>query len=327
MKAAVIVAAGERNRLEIRDVENPAPGPGELLVRVRAIGINRADLMLRAGHFRNMGGAQAEPIAGLEVAGEVVGTGDGVSGWQPGARVMAMGSSAYAEFATVDARVAIAVPDGFSWEEAATLPVALMTSHDSVVTNGRLAAGEAILIQGASTGVGIAAMQIAKVMGAARVFGTSTSSAKIALLTAFGLDVGIDTRNEDFAERIRAITGDHGVDLIIDHIGASVLAGNLQAAAIRGRIVSVGRMGGKLAEIDMDLLALKRIALIGVTFRTRTPEEIAVLIAAMQRDLWPHVIARRIHLPIDRVYPLDEAGAAHERMRANAHLGKIVLVT
>jgi NADPH2:quinone reductase len=327
MQAAVIVADGERNRLEIRAVERPAAGPGQLLVRVRAIGINRADLMLRAGHFRNLGGAPAAPIAGLEFAGEVVDQGDAASGWAAGARVMAMGASAYAEYATVDARLAMRVPDGVSWEQAASLPVALMTAHDAVVTNGRLARGETILIQGASTGVGIAAIQIARVMGASKVFGTSTSAAKLARLAALGLDVGIDTGAEDFSTRIRADTGERGVDLIVDHVGASALPGNLAAAAIRGRVVNVGRMGGKMGEIDLDLLSLKRIALIGVTFRTRTPEEVQALIAVMQRDLWPHVAAGRIALPVDRVYRLEEAAAAHERMRANAHLGKIVLIT
>jgi NADPH2:quinone reductase len=145
-------------------------------------------------------------------------------------------------------------------------------------------------------------------------------------LAAFGLDAGIDTTREDFAARIETDTAGRGVDVIIDHVGAAVAAGHLRAAALRGRIVSVGRMGGKTAEIDLDVVALKRLSLIGVTFRTRTPDEVRVLIEAMQRDLWTHVASRRITLPVDRTFALDEAAAAHAHMRANRHLGKILLL-
>jgi NADPH2:quinone reductase len=327
MKAAVIVGEGESKHLEIRDVPPPQPGPTEVGVAVRAIGVNRADLSLNPGHFRGVGGAPTAPIAGLEMAGKVVATGPGVMGVKVGDRVMAMAARAYAEYATVDYRLLIPLPPDWSWEAAAASPVALMTAHDAVVTNGRMAPGNTVLIQGASTAVGITAVQIAKMRGAKTVIGTSTSPAKLERLGTLGMDYGIDLKREDFAARILELTGDHGADVIIDHIGGSALAGNMRCAAILGRIVNVGRMGGLKGEIDLDLLSLKRLSLIGVTFRTRSVAEIADLIARMKNDLWTQVLAGCLRPPLDRTFPLDEVAGALAYMKSNAHFGKIVLTT
>jgi NADPH2:quinone reductase len=296
-------------------------------VAVRAIGVNRADLSLNPGHFRKVGGGPTLPVAGLEMAGEVAATGHEVVGLKTGDRVMAMAARAYAEYATVDFRLAIAVPPGWSWEEAAASPVALMTAHDAVMTNGRMAPGDTVFIQGASTAVGITAVQIAKLRGAKAVIGTSTSAAKLERLKALGMDHGIDPKRQDFAARVLELTGDQGADVIIDHIGGSALPGNMRCAAILGRIVNVGRMGGLKGEIDLDLLSLKRLSLIGVTFRTRSIEEIAALIARMKDDLWADVFARRLRQVLDRAFPLDEAAAALAYMKSNVHFGKIVLTT
>jgi NADPH2:quinone reductase len=238
---------------------------------------------------------------------------------------MAMAARAYAEYVTVDYRLAIPVPPDWPWETAAASPVALMTAHDAVMTNGRMALGETVLVQAASTGVGIVAVQIAKLRGAAMVIGTSTSSAKIERIKVLGMDHGIDVTREDFATRVLELTGDHGADVIIDHVGAGALAGNMRCAAIRGRIINIGRMGGLKGEIDLDLLSLKRLHLIGVTFRTRSVEEISTLIKRLRDDIWADVLAGRVHQVLDRSFPLDEAAAALSYMKTNAHFGKIVL--
>lgn len=325
MRAAVVVEEAGRKRVEVQEVPRPAPGPGEVLVRVRAAGANRADLAMNVGHFRGAGAALTAPVAGLEFAGEVAALGPGVGGVREGDGVMAMGQGAFAEYARIDHRLLIAVPAGAPWPAAAAAPVALMTMHDAVVTNGRVRAGEAVLVQGVTSGVGIAAFQIARAKKAGIVIGTSTSDVKLATLKAAGLDVGINSRAEDVVERVRQATGGAGADLVIDMLGGPVLGQNMQAAAIRGRIIDVGRMAGLKGEIDLDLHSLKRLSLIGVTFRTRSVEEIQEIIRRMVEDIWPDVVAGRIGLPIARRFPLAQVAEAFDYMRSNAHLGKVVL--
>jgi NADPH2:quinone reductase len=325
MRAAVVVEDASGKRIEVQEVARPVPGPGEVLVHVRAAGANRADLAMSVGHFRGAGSALAAPIAGLEFAGDVAETGTGVVGVKVGDRVMAMGQGAFAEYARIDHKLLIPVPPGFSWEEAAAAPVALMTMHDAVVTNGRLRAGEAVLVQGVTSGVGIAAFQIAKVKGARPVIGTSTSDAKLATLESWGLDVGVNARTEDVVQRVQDATGGRGADLVIDMIGGAVINQNMQAAAVKGRIIDVGRMGGRTGEIDLDLHSLKRISFVGVTFRTRSVEEIQTIIRLMVDDLWPDVTARRIRLPVDRVVSIDGISDAYAHLRSNAHLGKVIV--
>jgi NADPH2:quinone reductase len=325
MRAAIVVQDATSKRLEVRDVPRPVPGASEVLVRVRAAGANRADLSMNVGHFRGAGATLTAPVAGLEFAGEVVETGNDVAGVKAGDRVMAMGQGAFAQYAKIDHRLLIPVPKSFSWQQAATAPVAFMTMHDAVVTNGRLRAGESVLVQGVTSGVGLAAFQIAQVKGAQPVMGTSTSAAKLAALQAQGLDVGINTQSEDVVARVSKATAGKGADLVIDMIGGPVINQNMQAAAVRGRIIDVGRMGGLKGEIDLDLHSLKRISFIGVTFRTRTVDEIQTIIRLMVDDIWPDVDKGRIRLPIDRVFALDDIADAYAHMRGNAHLGKIVI--
>ncbi|MFO1159742.1 MAG: zinc-binding dehydrogenase [Reyranellaceae bacterium] len=304
---------------------SPTPGDGEVLVRVHAAGANRADLAMNIGHFKEAGAALAAPVAGLEFAGEVAELGPGVRSVTVGDRVMAMGQGAFAEYARIDHRLLIPVPAGFSWEEAASAPVAFMTMHDAVVTNGHLQPGEAVLVQGVTSGVGIAAWQIAKVKGAGQVIGTSTSDAKLTTLRGWGLDLGINSRSDDVVRRVTEATGGKGADLVIDMIGGPVINQNMQAAAVKGRIVDVGRMGGLKGEIDLDLHSLKRISFVGVTFRTRSVEEIHTIIRLMVDDIWPDVVAGRVKVPIDRSFPLEAVADAYAHMRANAHLGKVVV--
>jgi NADPH2:quinone reductase len=322
MKAAVVTEDG----LKIREVERPVPGPEQVLVRVRAAGLNRADLQVAAGKSHGgIGGAGT--IVGLEFAGEVEAIGSAVTALKPGDRVMATGSGGYAEYAVADWGRASPIPaNNMSYEQAATLPIALQTMHNALVTAGRLKAGETVLIQGASSGVGLMGLQIAKRKGARFVIGTSTNAVRRERLNEFGADLAIDTAKPNWSDEVVAATGGKGVDLIVDQVSAGVANENMRAAAVLGRIVNVGRLGGFKGELDFDLHALKRIDYIGVTFRTRSVEEVREIVQAMRADLWPDVESGKLALPIDKAFPLDAAAAALAHMRANRHFGKIVLV-
>ena len=321
MKAAVVGEAG----VEIRDIPVPKPKSNEVLVRIRAAALNRADLGLAAGHRHGPLGGPGTVI-GLEWSGEVAEAGAEVTSLKRGDRVMCSGSGGYAEYAATDWGRVLPMPDGMSFEEAATLPVALQTMHDALVTNGRLAAGERVLIQGASSGVGLMGLQIAKRKGASLVIGSSTNAARRARLREFGADLAVDTNDPAWPDAVLEATHGKGVDLIIDQVSASVANQNLKAAAIKGRIINVGRLGGTKGPFDFDLHALKRIQYIGVTFRTRNLEEVREITRRLQTDLWSAVAQRKLRLPIDRTVPLAEAAAALAHMRANAHFGKILLL-
>lgn len=327
MRAVVIERdAGGAPRPVVRELPASDPGPREVLVRVHAAGMNRADLGLRTGHFRALPGAGSADIAGLELAGEVMRCGAEVTLARPGDRVMAMCGGAHAEQVCVDERLLMPVPERMEWAEAACYPAALMTAHDALVTNGRLAPGQHVMVQAASSAVGIAAVQIASALGAGIVVGTTTSPVKRLLLQQLGLQHALDGADPDLRDTLHRLTGGHGMDIVIDHLGAPALASNMGCAAIGGRIVSVGRMAGKSGDIDLDLLSLKRLSLIGVTFRTRTGDEVARLIAAMRRDVWPLLESGRIRMPLDKVFPLAEVADAHACMAARQQFGKVVLL-
>jgi NADPH2:quinone reductase len=296
-----------------------------VLVRVRAAGLNRADLGVAAGYAHGpIGGAGT--IVGLEFAGEVEAVGSGVKGVKAGDRVMCSGSGGYAEYAVADAgRVSPIPANNMSYEQAATLPIALQTMHNALVTAGRLKAGETVMIQGASSGVGLMGLQIAKLKGAQLVIGTSTNAGRRARLAEFGADLAVDTTEPNWSEKVLAATDKKGIDLIVDQVSASVANENMKAASVLGRIVNVGRLGGFKGEFNYDLHALKRIDYIGVTFRTRSVEEVRDIVRAMRADLWGDVESGKLRLPIDRVFPLEQAATALAHMKANKHFGKIVL--
>ena len=321
MQAAVVTEHG----VEIRDVPKPSPGPAQVLVQVRAAGLNRADLIMASGRAHGSSGGPGA-VMGLEFAGEVVEAGPEAKGFKPGDRVMCSGAGGYAEYAVADFGRTVKVPaNNMTFSQAATLPVALQTMHDAIVTNGRLEEGESVLIQGASSGVGLMGLQIAKLKGARLVIGSSTNADRRARLGQFGADLAIDSKAAGWADEVVRATGGKGVDLIVDQVSASVANGNMKAAALRGRIVNVGRLGGAKGEFDFDLHALKRIDYIGVTFRTRSVEEVREINRRMRQDLWGAVEAGKLSLPIDRAFTLDEAAAALAHMKANQHFGKIVL--
>jgi NADPH:quinone reductase len=321
MKAAIVTEAG----LEIREVPQPKPKANEVLVKVRATGLNRADLpgIYGAGqHHRNPG-----TIPGIEWAGEVVQCGADAKDFKPGDRVMCTGQAGYAEYAVSDWGRTSPIPaNNMSWEQAATLPTSLGTMHDAIVTNGKLRPGESVLIQGASSGVGLMGLQIARFKGARLVIGSSTNDPRRERLKEFGADLTIDTRKADWASEVLKATGERGVDLIIDMISASAANQNMKAAAVLGRIINVGRLGGVRGEFDYDLHAQKRISYIGVTHRTRSMDELRDEVRRMREDLWAAVTSGKLHLPIDKIFKLDEAEAAQAHMRTNSHFGKIVLV-
>jgi NADPH2:quinone reductase len=320
MKAAVAT----ENGLEIRDIPQPKPKPFEILVKVKAAGLNRADLAAARG--RGGHGAVGATI-GLDWAGEVVEVGpEAKGGFSPGDRVMCAGRGGYAEYAVCDWGRTVSIPDDMTFEHAATLPGALGTMHDALVTNGRLKAGESVLIQGASSGVGLMALQVAKLLGAKLVIGTSTNADRRARLKDFSADLAVDTKDPSWPDQVLSVTNGQGVNLIVDQVSGSLINGSMRAAAILGRIVNVGRLGGAKAEFDFDLHANRRITYIGVTHRTRSVDELREETRAMWADLANAVRDKKLSLPIERIYPLEQAKAAQEQMRANQHFGKMLLV-
>jgi NADPH2:quinone reductase len=322
MRAAVL---GE-NGVEIRDLPKPEPKPTEILIRVKATSLNRADLQVAMGHQHGRVGGVGSRI-GLECAGEVEAVGASVKGFKPGDRVMAAAPGGYADYATTDENRATRIPaNNMTYEQAACLPVATQTLHNAIVTAGRFKAGETLLIVGASSGVGLMGLQIGKVMGASLVMGTSTHPGRRAKLKDYGCDLAIDTSDPKWPEQVKKATADKGVNLIVDMVSGPTVAGSMEAAALLGRIVNVGRLGGQKGEINFDLHAMKRIDYIGVTNRTRTQDELNEVTRRMRDDLLPAIEAGKLSLPIDKTFPLDKVTDALAMMKANQHFGKIVLV-
>jgi NADPH2:quinone reductase len=320
MKAGV----ASPNGVVIQDVPEPKPKPTDILVKVKAVALNRADLGSARGDTSH--GASAGRPIGSEFSGEVIEVGSDVHDFKRGDRVMCHAPGSHAEIAVSDYGRAMKIPDGMGYEQAATLPIGLNTLHNALVTAGRLKAGESMIVQGASSGVGIIGLQIAKLMGAKFVIGTSTNEARRARLKEFGADLAVDTKNPAWPEEVLKATDGKGVNLTVDMLSGPVVNQTMQCTALLGRVVNIGRLAGMKAEFDFDLHARKRIDYIGVTFRTRSIEEVREILQKMRADLWDDVKAGRIKVPIDKTFPLAEAKAAHEHMRGNKHFGKILLV-
>src|SRR6266446_8571751 len=272
------------------DVAKPAPKSTQVLVRVRACGLNRADLGMTKGHAHGSAGG-AGTVLGMEWAGEVAEIGPGAKGVKPGDRVMGSGSAAFAEYTLADHGRLFHIPASanISYEDAATLPVALATMHNAVVTNGALQPGQSVLIQGASSGVGLMALQIAKLKGARLVIGSSTDATRRGRLKDFGADFAVDSSDPGWVDQVLKATSGEGVDLIVDQVSGKVANQNLKATKIKGRIVNVGRLGGTHGDFNFDLHAARRIQYIGVTFRTRSIEEIREIFNEVRKDIWPAV--------------------------------------
>ncbi len=321
MKAYVYGANGA----EVTDVAKPSPKGTQVLIRVRACGLNRADLGMTKGHAHGAAGGVGT-VLGMEWAGEIAEVGPEAKGVKVGERVMGSGGAAFAEYTLADHGRLFRIPGNanMNFEEASTLPVALATMHNAVVTNGALQAGQTVLIQGASSGVGLMAMQIAKLKGAKIVIGSSTDATRRGRLKEFGADLAVDSKDPGWVDQVLKATNGEGVDLIVDQVSGPVANQNLKATKVKGRIVNVGRLGGTHGDFNFDLHAARRIQYIGVTFRTRSIEEIRDIFNEVQKDIWPAVESRKLQLPIDKVFAFDDIGKAFERMEANQHLGKIV---
>jgi len=308
--------------LELRDVPAPVAGPKQLLLRMRAAALNRGEFLLGHGLHGQPGTWKA---IGAEGAGEVVAVGAEVTGFRPGDRVMGRCAGAFSELALMEAAEAMAVPDGLSWDEAASIPLTFLVAYDMLMLQGRLTAGQWLLINGISSGVGVASLQLGKVLGA-QVIGTSGSSEKLAALVPLGLDVALRTRAAEFAPAVMEATDGHGVDLIVNTVGGSVFAEDIRALAFEGRLATVGYVDGVLhADIDLEALHAKRLTLFGVSNKRRSKEQRAAAVPRFVAEVLPHFAAGRIRPRIDRAFAFAELPEAKERMESGGHIGKIVL--
>jgi NADPH2:quinone reductase len=320
MQAVRLVPQPEGSRFEVQEIPRPEVGPGQVLVRAHASGLNRGELML--ADFLRAGDAMTN---GVEYAGEVAAVGAGVTDWREGDRVMGHGAGAQAQYVLADPRALMRVPAQLGWVEASTFPNVFITAHDAVATNGELREGEAILVNGASGGVAIAAMQIASLMGAKHVIGTSRSADKLARLGDFGMTCGIDTSRQSQLEVVEQLTDKRGVDVVIDTIGGAVFADNVKMLGVKGRLVHVSRPSGDSATIDLTALWHKRLRIIGVTFRTRTPAERLACIQGCVHNVLPWLELGLIRLPVDRAFPMAQVQDAYEYMRLDQHIGKLAI--
>jgi putative PIG3 family NAD(P)H quinone oxidoreductase len=323
MTVVEIAAPGGPEQLKTARRPVPQAGAGEVLVRVAAAGVNRPDVMQRQGRYPPPPGAS--DIPGLEIAGEIVALGPEVVGFNVGDKVTALlPGGGYAEYAVAAAPLCLPIPGALSVAEAAALPETYFTVWTNLFERGGCKAGEAVLIHGGTSGIGTTAIQLATAFGA-RVFATAGSVEKARACERLGAVRGIDYRTEDFVEVIRQQTGGYGVDLILDLVGASYLARNLDAAAVEGRLVVISLIGGARAEINLNTIMSKRLTLTGSTLRARTVAQKAAVADAVRRNVWPLLSAGRVRPIIHATFPLAEASEAHRLMETSTHIGKIVL--
>jgi NADPH:quinone reductase-like Zn-dependent oxidoreductase len=311
---------GTETTLELRDTPVPDPGSKQLLVRVRAAGLNRGEFL--KGGLHKPGAVKA---VGTEAAGEVVRAGADVKNFAVGDRVMGRMAGAFAEYALVDETEAMAMPACLSWEEAASIPLTFHVVYDMLVLQGKLQAGEWLLINGVSSGVGVAAVQMAKALGA-KVIGTSGSADKLERMKAMGLDVGLCTRAPDFATRVMEATGGHGADLVINTVGGTVFAEAMRCMAFEGRLAMVGYVDGVThSDIDLTALHTKRLQLFGVSNKLRTSAQRMQSVPQFITDMLPRIADGSVRVMLDKVFPFEQLAEAKALMEANQHLGKIVL--
>ena len=321
MKAVVVA----KNGVEILDVEIPIPKKNEVLIKVFSCGLNRADLMVADGGAHGSSGGSGT-IVGMEFSGEIIEFGSEVNGFSIGDRVMCSGTSAWAEYAITDWGRVIKIPDNnMDFDVASTLPIALATMHNAIITAGDFKKGQSILIQGASSGVGLMGLQIGKYKGAKIVIGSSTKIEKHNRLKEIGADLVIDSKNSEWVNQVLNHTDGEGVDLIIDQLSGYTVNQNMLATKIKGNIVNVGRLAGGITDFNCDLHALRRINYKGVTFRTRSLDEIRNVYSNMWNDFKNLILEGNFSLPIDKTFEFEDVEYALTCMRENKHFGKLIL--
>ncbi|PVY77725.1 putative PIG3 family NAD(P)H quinone oxidoreductase [Cupriavidus alkaliphilus] len=324
MKAITLPSFGDADVLQLAEVPDPVLRPHDLLVRNHAAGVNRADVNQRQGAYgRTDFGDSA--LMGLEIAGEVLAVGDAVQGFAPGDRVMGIvGGGAYAELARIDYRMAMPVPAGLAYVEAAAIPEAYVTAHEALLHLGQLRPGERVLIHAAASGVGSAAVQLAAACGA-QVFATA-SGHKLDQLNALGASVLIDYQREDFQAVVEQTTAGGGVDVIVDFIGAPYFERNILSLANGGRLVQVGLLGGGTgASVPLERILYGHLRILGTVMKSRTPAEKHAMVNRFSAHWLADFQARGLKPVVDSVVPLERAAEAHRRMESNQNLGKIVL--
>jgi NADPH:quinone reductase-like Zn-dependent oxidoreductase len=312
MKAYVLRAEADGMALELREKSQPQPSSSQLLVRVRAASLNRGELIRGHGLIK----PGTEKPAGMDAAGEVVGTSERVMGRLPGA---------FAEYGLMDKQDAIPIPANLSWEEAAAIPITFLVVYDMLVQQGGLKAGEWLLVTGVSAGVGVAALQAGKALGA-KVIGTSGSAAKLETLKKHGLDVALHTREPEFCDAVMKATDGKGVNLVVNNVGGTVFAECIRCLAYEGRLATVGYLDGTMsAGIDLDALHAKRLKLFGVSNKLRTAPQRAATVEGFKKDFLPLFASGKLKPLVDRVYPFDKLPEAKQFMESNAQVGKIVV--
>ena len=325
MIAIEIREPGEPDVLVPVERPNLSPGPGDVLIKVVAAGVNRPDVMQRRGRYPPPPGAS--DIPGLEVAGTVEAVGDGVSDWSSGDRICALVTGGgYAEFCLAPSPQCLPIPRGMDFVAAAAIPETFFTVWTNVFDRGKLKAGESILIHGGSSGIGTTAIQLARAFDA-RVFATAGSSDKCAACERVGAEHCINYRETDFVEAIRELTGGAGVNVVLDIIGGPYFPRNLEALAVEGRLVQIGVLGGAKTELNVAIIMQKRLTVTGSTLRVRAIADKAAIAAALREHVWPLLESGTVKPLIYATFPLRDAAAAHRLMESSAHIGKIVLVT
>ncbi|MBO2518624.1 MULTISPECIES: NAD(P)H-quinone oxidoreductase [Limnochorda] len=323
MMAVVVTEPGGPEKLALQEVPDPQPGPGELLVRVRATALNRADLLQRRGLYPPPPGAP--PYLGLEMAGEVLAAGPGVSGWQQGDRVFALlAGGGYAQKVVIPAAMALPMPPNLSFEEAAAIPEAFLTAYRNLFDLGRLRAGETVLIHAGASGVGTAAIQLARRAGA-RVFVTARTPEKLAGCRQLGAELAFDGREPGLVQRVLEATGGRGVDVILELVGASFWEEDLAMLAPGGRLLLVGLMGGSRASLDLQRVLQGNLQIIGSTLRSQSPALKADLSRRFWADCQEAFQRGELRAVVDSSFPLERVADAHRYMEANKNFGKVVL--
>lgn len=324
MRAVVVSGPGPADVLRVADVDEPVPGPAEVLVQVSAAGVNRADLLQREGHYPPPPGAPAWP--GLEVSGVVVAAGDAAADrWRPGDRVAALlAGGGYADRVTVHADLCLPVPDSVPLEDAAALPEAVATVWSNLRA-AHLSPGETLLVHGGSGGVGSVAVQLGRALGT-RVLATAGGPDRVARVHELGADVALDHREDDLVGRVRAATDHRGVDVVLDVLGAGALADNLRLLADGGRLVVIGMQQGRRAELDLGLLLARRASVIGTTLRSRPHAQKAAIVDGVARHVWPLVAEGRVRPVVHARVPLADAAEAHRMMERGEVFGKVLLI-